>query len=108
MKKNNTRDYAVEAFRFYSKKVDKDTKQMNKAELDDIAAVEKTLSSMKEVEIQILKTVYFEKPNEPIKKNEISARISKACLQNFISEKSAYGILQKARKKFSVERVLRM
>ncbi len=147
MKKDNIRDYATEAFRFYARlgkpsyrilKAQYMTEAMEEysraheksgqpgrpteaalmyaekqvekkeAELLDILAVEKVYYSAKRDVREIIELVYFESPDESLKKGEISERVHKASLWTYNSEREVYRILKAARTAFGIERKLRV
>lgn len=148
MNKDNFRDYATEAFRFYAacgkltadeimQRVREDIyteaagnfllvsggsysdavahavmraedaiKEMG-AEIADIVAVEKTMRRLNSNQKKAVEIVYFTDPEEPIGKNEISARVHKAEMEIHAGERTVYRWLATARKIFAEERGLR-
>jgi len=88
---------------YAEKQVEKKT-----AELLDILAVEKVYYSSKRTVREVIEIVYFEAPNEPLRKGDISARVCKASLMTFTSERGVYAILKAVRLRFAEERGLRV
>lgn len=78
------------------------------AELWDILAVEKTLAQLHKDELLAVEMVYFTEPRRPIKKGEISERVTKASLYIPTCERNVYYFLNKARTIFAFERGLRV
>lgn len=147
MKKDNIRDYATEAFRYFAAKgkpsyrtlkaqymaealesyhrtyekgsgYGKPTesaviyaeKQVEKktAELLDILAVERVYFTSHRDVREIIEIVYFENPIEPLRRGDISQRVTKASLMTFNSERGVYSILKAVRLRFAEERGLRV
>lgn len=80
-------------------------------ELLDILAVEKTLDLLhlgnKPEIIRCIECVYFPEPSRPIKRGEITERVSRACTEVYASERQIYYWLKQARQLFAAERGLR-
>lgn len=113
MKKDNIRDYATEAFRFYASngKINiRNTKNHHNyktSEIADIKAVDKTLNEISDEDVEILNIVYFSNPNEKIKTNEIQNRVIEASRKLYCDERTVYRRLREIRYKFAVNRGLR-
>lgn len=147
MKKDNIRDYATEAFRFYAalgkpsyrtlkaqymaeafeeyhrehekgSGIGKPTEaaviyaerqtEKKTADLLDILAVEKVYFTSKRLVREVIEIVYFQDPTEPLRKGDISERVTKASLETFTSERGVYAILKAVRMRFAEERGLRV
>lgn len=123
MEKDNYRDYAVEAFRYYSQcgkpsriaihhAIPVDSRH-NAAAVSDLEAVANTIDAIRRTEIdasvwiRCLDIVYFTEPKRRPARNEISQRVAFACAELNVSESSVYRILKKARQIFAYERGLR-
>jgi hypothetical protein len=78
------------------------------AELLDILAVEKVYYASKPLVREVIEIVYFKDATEPLRKGDISARVCKASLETFTSERGVYAILKAVRLKFAEERGLRI
>lgn len=78
------------------------------AELLDILAVEKVYYTSKPLVREVIEIVYFTDAEEPLRKGDISARVCKASLETFTSERGVYAILKAVRLKFAEERGLRI
>lgn len=78
------------------------------AELLDILAVEKVYYTSYPDVREIIEIVYFECPTEPLRKGDISQRVTKASIYTFNSERAVYSILKAVRLKFAEERGLRI
>lgn len=78
------------------------------AELLDILAVEKVYYTSKPLVREVIEIVYFKDATEPLRKGDISARVCKASLETFTSERGVYAILKAVRLKFAEERGLRI
>ena len=85
-------------------------KQMDRktAELLDILAVEKVYYSSKRTVREVIEIVYFTDAMLPLRKGDISARVCKASLETFTSERGVYAILKAVRLRFAEERGLRV
>lgn len=148
-RKDNIRDYATEAFRYYAK-IGKTAEEVKteiglklisersqhikgkgigkpteyaimkkeqlinelKAEIDDIEAVDKTLTRLHKMydrsTIKAIEIVYFTDPDKELQRNDIKNRVAKASLEIPCSERTVYYILSKARRIFAEERGLRI
>lgn len=78
------------------------------AELLDILAVEKVYYASKPLVREVIEIVYFKDATEPLRKGDISARVCKASLETYTSERGVYAILKAVRLKFAEERGLRI
>ncbi len=134
MKKDNIRDYAVDAFRFYASlqcKPDKAAARFalqrktlkrglksadlraSEAALQDVYAVIdtihmlNTLSNGKEI-LKTLETVYFSNPNADMRRGEIENRVMYVTLITHISSATAYRHLALCRRLFAEARGLRL
>ncbi len=120
MKKNNIRDYAVSAFRFYSLFLKKEkhivlpqNNMLASGSILDIIAVKKTLDELNKTErgreiIKAVKIVYFTMPERPIKRGEITDRVNKAATEIHTSQPTIYRFLNCAEVLFAKNRGLRI
>lgn len=88
---------------YAEKQVEKKT-----AELLDILAVEKVYYTSKRTVREVIEIVYFMDAIEPLRKGDISDRVTKASLETFTSERGVYAILKAVRLRFAEERGLRV
>ena len=84
-----------------------------RAELEDIEAVERTMTALAEnpnsaVIAKVIEMVYFVAPKKQLKKGDISDRVHKAELAIPASERQIYRWLKQARGFFAMERGLRL
>ena len=125
MKKDYTRDYAVEAFRLYALRkrptyedalaqicVEAPAAVISKnAELDDIAAVNDMIvllnRSGKQDIVRAVEIVYFQRPTKHLEKGDVQARVVRASLEIHASTQTIYGWLREARHLFAALRGLR-
>lgn len=112
MKKDNIRDYATAAFRFYKQcRNDETDRILSKSEVYDIEAVIRVLKILREEnKIDTLKAidiVYFTDSSKPLRKGDISRRVVFAAHQLHINERKVYTLLSNARRMFANERGLR-
>lgn len=121
MRKDITRDYAVEMFRLYarmgkptyealSKSISGDY-AVNSPVLLDIKAVEDTIQILehknKSYVIAAVEAVYFAYPNTPLRRNDISYRVYRFALSYPSSESSVWAWLKEARLLCAQQRGLR-
>lgn len=108
-KKDNVRDYVVSMFRYYSALGQPNSEQINNlrtqistAAILDLIAVDNTLrllkSKRKENIICAIENIYFIEPNRNLRKNEISQRVIKFSIENYISEQTIWLWLKQARR----------
>lgn len=109
MLKDATRDYIVAAFRLYAALKLPDEKQIDKLSKDndntavklDLLAVLKTIehlkSKNKEHICNAIQYVYFYKPTQTLKLNEIKNRVTAFATQNYISIRNVWNWLKQAR-----------
>ena len=132
--KDNTRDYATEAFRTYAElgkpTFDEAREQIYRdaakrgGEIDpeeavkksmplllDIDAVDKTLLTLarerKDYIISAIEDVYFVTPFLPLKKGEITERVRRSSVVRYAGERTVYLWLREARQIFAEIRGLR-
>ena len=114
MKKDLIRDYATEAFRTYARLgCPSSTVSTGDAALDaDITAVQRTLRQIVadggDGIVAAVRAVYFTAAEREIAKGDISARVERFAAEYYVSVRSVYGWLQKARLRFAKERGLRV
>lgn len=113
MKKDNVRDYATEAFRFYALVSSHKKEISTEAERNDYDAVSETLVALSEgVSLSdaegIVRHVYMTDPQHRIQRGQISARVVSATFKYGLQERAIYKILAKARMIFAVKRGLRI
>ncbi len=133
MKKDNIRDYAVDAFRYFSTLRCAPTKEavrfalqkqyltqgnkraarfLPKAELQDLYAVVDTIDAIRSLEngaeiLETLSNVYFTNPSQNIKRGEVENRILYTTFKTNISTATAYRHLALCRRIFAEARGLR-
>lgn len=77
----------------------------------DILAVEKTLEMLesggKTNIASAVRDVYFTRPAMPLRRGDVSSRVRRFCLLNFVSERNVYSWLKEARLLFAAVRGLR-
>ncbi len=134
MKKDNIRDYAVDAFRYYASLRCVPTKEAarfalqrknltdgmksadlraSEAELQDLYAVVDTINTIRAMEngteiLRTLENVYFTKPTEEIRRGEIENRVLYTTFKTHISTATAYRYLALCRRIFAEARGLRL
>ena len=134
MKKDNIRDYAVDAFRYFAALKCAPTKEAVRfalqkrhltqggkpkdcraleAELQDMYAVVNTIKVIETLEnslevLQTLTNVYLSNPGELFKRGEIESRILYTTFKANISTATAYRYLALCRRIFAEERGLRL
>lgn len=128
MVKDNVRDYAIDAFRFYAingpsevykKRMPADLQaedvHLKKiySELKDIEAVERTLVILsKELNgsdiVGCIEAVYFKDANRVLRKGAIQSRVDQYSTVSYITGRQLYRYLANARRTFAVERGLRL
>lgn len=117
MSKDHTRDYARAMFRFYSlhgqpssDTIESLKDKITTAAILDLTAVNNTLRILKregeDETIKAIHAVYFPLPDKPLRKSEISNRITKHALSNFLGERTVWRKLEKACKICAKERNL--
>lgn len=134
MKKDNIRDYAVDAFRYYASLHCAPTKEAarfalqrknltrgmksadlraSEAALQDLYAVVDTIDAIRTLEngeeiLHTLETVYFTNPNGEIRRGEIENRVLYSTFKTHISTATAYRHLALCRRMFAEARGLRL
>lgn len=116
MKKNNIRDYATEAFRFYARRIKiqcaDDMHSLSDNALKDIEAVQKVLDEFdthrEPYAVDIIKSVYFVKAEYPLHRLDISNRVIQTAFVYKTNERKVYKILKEARERFAYHRGLRL
>lgn len=118
MNKDNICDYTISMFRFYAQMKQPDSSEIEKykeflfeAAILDLAAVERTLCLLSDTgEYNVLaavKEIYFSAAGRRLYKSEISRRVIKFSLDNYISERVVWKYLSRARKLCAEQRKLR-
>mgnify|MGYP003308744583 CR=1 FL=1 len=133
MKKDNIRDYAVDAFQYFATLKCAPTKEAVRfvlqkrhleqcpnerdcraleAEMQDMFAVVDTIRILSAMEngneiLQTLHNVYFANPGEKLKRGEVENRILYTTFKTHISTATAYRYLALCRRTFAEERGLR-
>lgn len=117
MKKSNVRNYVVSAFRYYARMGEPGTgeiaklKHLNEAERLDLSAVAAMLDKLSLqgdiTTIAAVKEVYFLDAHEKYKRDEISKKVIRYSINNYISERTVWNYLDKAQKIFIKIRCLR-
>lgn len=97
MKKDFTRDYVTEMFRFYAEECE----NPDDAELLDIIAVDKTILQLQQNGklhiIEAIKEVYFVAPERVLHKGDISNRVQRFAHTFHVSDRRVYSWLKEAR-----------
>ena len=104
MKKSHIRDYTTECFRFFAKHRKTPMEEIalfdNNAK-NDYLAVWETLLELerggKDDIISAIEAVYFVAPSSPIRKGDITARITRHALEAYTSDRVVYRQLYTAR-----------
>ena len=123
MKKDNYRDYTVDALRYYSMCGKPDSSELRKmkdilppgrlAALLDLEAVEHMLHRLEGEEygktgVLCVEMVYFASPTHAATRSQISERVKNAAQALCVGESSVYRALRRARVLFAIERGLRL
>lgn len=134
MKKDNIRDYAVDAFRYYAslgcpknkqaarfalqrnnlkRKLSSAELRASEAELSDLYAVLDTVAAIAELEngadiLEVLQNVYFANPVHDVRRGEIESRVLFTTFKSNISSATAYRYLALCRRMFAMARGLRL
>lgn len=112
MRKDNIRDYATAAFRYYALYKQGAVQCITKAERLDVLAVEHTMQSLDGEHAEDIKRavecIYFDEPGKPLRKNDISMRVISLTHELNMSERQIYRLLTTARRSFAVARGLRL
>jgi hypothetical protein len=114
MKKDLVRDYATEAFRAYARMgCPVDLVHTGDAALDaDITAVQRTVRHFqadgREGIADAVRAVYFAAPGAELRRGDISARVERFAAEYYASVPSVYRWLGRARRRFALERGLRI
>lgn len=123
MKKDNIRDYATEAFRYWASigcpayedilsYQNAERPAFSDAEKEDIRACDACFRYFSEsghtVICDAVREVYMTKPNQDIGKNEISVRVTRFSMKTPASERQVYYWLHQARVLFAELRGLRL
>lgn len=114
MKKDNIRDYAAEAFRFYAlSRSGEAGYNDDPAARADIEAVDRVIQTLKEepdgeLAMRCLELVYFSQPRKLPGRGAIADRARYASVQLGLSEPVVYRKLRRLRKDLAVARGLRI
>ena len=123
MKKDNFRDYTVDALRYYSmcgKPTSADLRRMKDvlppgkiAALLDLEAVDHMLHRLEGEEygmtgVLCVEMVYFASPSRTASRSQITERVKNAAKALCVCESSVYRALRRARILFAIERGLRL
>jgi hypothetical protein len=111
VRKDNIRDYATAAFRFYAAncKAPVFSSEAEREDYNAVAAVVQILTQHKEPHaLDVVKAVYFAHPDKPLHCRDISDRVIKATFAYGICERKIYTLLAEARRLFARERGLRI
>lgn len=115
MKKDNIRDYAAEAFRFYAlnRKYDDNVICDDPAALADLQAVDRVIDELRgepdgNLAIKCLELVYFAQPNRYAARGVITDRARYAAGQLGMSETGVYRVLRRLRVSLARQRGLRI
>lgn len=122
MKKDNYRDYAAEAYRYYAlcgrpdsdrlRKMRLNVSEWQRAALGDLEAVYRVMEKLKTdpegwITMRCLELIYFQQPKASYSKGAVSERVSLTAAELCISESSVYRIMKRLRLHFALERGLR-
>ncbi len=117
MKKSNVRNYVVSAFRYYSRMGEpsiseiaklKHLTEAERLDLSAVAAMLDKLSSQGDITtIAAVREVYFIDAHEKYKRDDISKKVIRYSLNNYISDRTVWNYLDKAQKIFINIRCLR-
>lgn len=123
MKKDNYRDYVVDAMRYYAmcKKPDEATLRRLRNVLPpddtacyrDLEAVQHMLKRLESEEygragVRCVEIVYFASPSRALSRNDITLRVCRAASELSICETNVYRALRRARTLVAIERGLRV
>ena len=123
MKKDNYRDYVVEAMRYYAacdrpdagalKKLRDALPSESTACCRDLEAVERMLYRLENEEygrpgVRCVEIVYFTSPSKTLSRGEIAKRVCRASNELCMCESSVYKALRRARTLVALERGLRV
>lgn len=116
MKKDITRDYATDAFRLYAALGKPSSAAALKSGmcqplLLDVSAVNETIKKLikdnKGYIVKAVEGVYFNLPDDVLRKGDISMRVIKMARELYATEDTVYKWLREARTLFSIFRGLR-
>lgn len=122
MKKDNYRDYAAEAYRYYAlcgkpdsdrlRKMRLNMNEWQRAALGDLEAVYRVIQKLHtepdgRMTMRCLELIYFQNPNSACGKGSITERVAHTASELCISESSIYRTLKRLRLYFALERGLR-
>lgn len=118
MKKSNVRNYVVAAFRFYARMGEPDLsgipklEHLTEAERLDLSAVAAMLEKLRAQgdtsTIAAVREVYFLDAFKKYNRDGISKKVIKYALNNYVSERTVWGNIDKAMKLFVEIRKLRL
>lgn len=123
MKKDNFRDYTVDALRYYSMCGKPNSAELRRmkdvlppgrlAALLDLEAVDHMLHRLEGEEygitaVHCVEMVYFVSPSRIASRSQISERVKNAAKALCVGESSVYRALRRARTLFAIERGLRL
>jgi len=113
VKKDNIRDYAAEAFRFYALSRSGEARSDDPAARADIEAVDRVIQTLRDepdgdLAIRCLELVYFSQPRKLPGRGAISDRARYASVQLGLSEPVIYRKLRQLRRNLALERGLRI
>lgn len=115
-RKDNIRDYTVAMFRFYSacgcpnaEQINNLRTQLSTAAILDLVAVDNTLRILAlsdEVAVLAVREIYFPLPQRELHKKEISQRVIKFSIDNYVEERTVWRRLKFARQLCAEQRNL--
>ena len=116
MMKDNIRDYATAAFREYARlgcpTPEAISRERDAALAADLRAVAECLRMLSMEDrgyiVDAVRAVYFSAPGAPLKKGDVGARVAAFARACPASERSVYGWLKLARKRFACARGMRL
>lgn len=119
MNKDNICDYTISMFRFYAQMGEPDAVKIEQLregrklpDILDLEAVNRTLNILEDQQdylaIAAVKDIYFTAAQRRLYKSEISQRVIKFTLENYISERIVWKCLNKARRIAAEQRQLRI
>ena len=119
MNKDNICDYTISMFRYYARMSEPDEStieqlraEISPADILDLQAVSNTLNILEKQQdyeaIAAVRAIYFTAAQRRLRKSEISQRVIKYTLENYISERVVWKRLNKARRIAAEQRQLRI
>lgn len=119
MNRDNISDYVISMFRFYASSGEPDVLKISQlqttlpsADIHDLKAVAETLCVLEKEgnteTVREIREVYFVRPQQHLRKGEITQRIVSYSLKYYISERTVWRNLARARRRCAEKRNLRI